>query len=186
MTVRLGSRDAVADARSSAQPLRHEVAGGGSFSPAPVRASAGTFGSRFWALSSEFGDSDDEIWESEELTGAVAGDRSARSPPSARVLGDFLGLDQGVLIRQGRPLQHRSSSRSRSRSPELRRASPSFGLSDFPPLPVAKGGAFGSVSPEPTPFKLQVGSWSFEVPAASSSPVVLGAPPPLFPDLVAV
>jgi hypothetical protein len=154
MTVRPSSRDAEGDARSSAQLLWHEVAGGCSFSLALVRASAGMFGSRFWALSSEFGDSNDEIWESEELTAAVAGDQSARSPPSARVLGDFLGLDQGDLIHQGQPLPHWSPSRSRSRSPELCRASPSFGSSDFLPLPGAKVGAFGGESSEPSPFML--------------------------------
>jgi hypothetical protein len=61
MTVSSGSRDAEGDTRGTAQSLRHEAAGGCLFSPAPVGAPAKAFGSRFWALSSEFDDSDGEI-----------------------------------------------------------------------------------------------------------------------------
>jgi hypothetical protein len=47
MTVGESSRDAEGDARGSAQIHRQEVAGGWISSPAPVGASAKTFGSRF-------------------------------------------------------------------------------------------------------------------------------------------
>jgi hypothetical protein len=61
MTVGKSSRDAEGDARGSAQFHRQAVAGDWFSSPAPVETSAKTFGSRFWALSSEIEDSDDEI-----------------------------------------------------------------------------------------------------------------------------
>jgi hypothetical protein len=173
MTVRASSRDAEGDARGTAQIHRHGVAGGWTSSPAPVGASAKTFGSRFWALLSEGEVSDGEIWEEEGAVAVDAGDRSAWSLPPSRVLGDFLGLDQGGLGSAGRSACHRSP--SRSRSPEIRR-DPFFCSADFPPLSGAKVGARVGGSTELSAFKLQVGAWSFEVSSSPSPPVSPGAP----------
>jgi hypothetical protein len=174
MTVSSGSRDAEGDARGTAQFHWREVAGDWFSSPAPVGAPTKAFGSRFWALASESDDSDGEIWEEEGAAAAGAGDRSAWSPPPSRVLDDFLGLDQGDLGPAGRSLCHWSS--SRLRSPEIRRDT-SFCSANFLPLSGAKVGARGGGASELSSFKLQVGAWSFEVPALSSSPVVQGASP---------
>jgi hypothetical protein len=59
-----------------------------------VGASAKSFGSRFWVLSSEFEGSDDEIWEDDGAVEGVVGDQGVGSPPPSRTLGDFLGLAQ--------------------------------------------------------------------------------------------
>jgi hypothetical protein len=180
MTVSASSRDAEGDAQGTAQIHQREVAGGWFSSPAPVGASAKTFGSSFWALASESEGSDGEIWEEEGAAVADAGDRSAWSPPPSRVLGDFLGLEQGDLVPVGRSVCHRSP--SRSRSPEIRR-DPFFCSADFPPLSGAKVGARVGGSTELLAFKLQVGAWSFEVPVFPSLPVVPGASSSASPDL---
>jgi hypothetical protein len=108
------------------------------------------------------------------------GDRSAWSPPPSRVLGDFLGLEQGGRGLAGRSECRRSS--SRSRSPTMRQ-DPLFNFVDFPPLSGAKVGSRDCGSPEFSAFKLQVGSWSFEVPSSPSPPVALGASSTAAPDL---
>jgi hypothetical protein len=140
MIVSLGSRDAEGNARGTAQSHRREATGGWFSSLAPVGAPTKAFGSRYRALTSESDDSDSEIWEEEGAAAAGVGDRSTRSPPPSRVLGDFLGLDPGDLVPTGRSLCHWSPSRSRSL--EIHRGT-SFFSTDFPPLSGAKVGAHG-------------------------------------------
>jgi hypothetical protein len=181
MTVGRSSRDAEGDARGSGLSHRQVAAGNWFSSPAPVGASAKSLGSRFWVLSSEFEGSDDEIWEVDGAVEGAVGDRSVGSPPPSRTLGDFLGLEQEGGGLAGRTASLRSSSRPSS---PARCRDPLFSPSDFPPLSGARVCSRDSGSPEPSAFKLQVGDWSFEVPAPSAPPAVLGAPSPSAPDLV--
>jgi hypothetical protein len=51
-----------------------------------VASSAKPFGSRFWALSSEFEDSDDEIWEDDGATEGIDGVRGVGSPLGVGIL----------------------------------------------------------------------------------------------------
>jgi hypothetical protein len=176
MTVGRSSRDAEGDARGSAHSHRQAAADDWFPSPAPVGASAKSFGSRFWVLSSEFEGSDDEIWEVDGAVEGAVGDRSAWSPPPSRILRDFLGLEQEGGGPAGRSACHRSSPRSKS---PVRGRDPLFNPSDFPPLSCARVFSRDSGSPELSAFKLQVGSWSFEVPAS-----LLGAPSSSALDLV--
>jgi hypothetical protein len=173
MTVGRSSRDAEGDAWGSTQSHRQEAAGDWFPSLAPVGASAKLFCSRFWALSSEFEGSDDEIWEVDGVAEGVVGDRSAWSPPPSRILDDFLGLEQEGGGLAGRSACHRSSPRSKS---PVRGRDPLFNPSDFPPLSGARVCSRDSGSPELSAFKLQVGSWSFEVPASPSPSAVLDVP----------
>jgi hypothetical protein len=95
------------------------------------------------------------------------------------VLGDFLGLERGVLGAADRRECLRSA--SRSRSPEIRRDPVSFSSTDFPPLSAGVVSSSDCGSLEISAFKLQVGSWFFEVPSQPSPPVaspVVPSPPP--------
>jgi hypothetical protein len=155
MTVAWSSRDAEGDAGVSGLPHRREAAGAGFSSPARVASSAKPFGSRFWALSSEFEDSDDEIWEDGSATEELAGVRGVGSPPSSRTLGDFLGLalEGGGLA--GRAVCRRSSPGPGS---PVRGPAPQSSTSAFPPLPGAKFCSLGGDSSTAASFKLQVGT----------------------------
>jgi hypothetical protein len=180
MTFGRSSRDAEGDARGSGSSRRREAAGDWFSSPARVRASAKSFGSRFWVLSSELEGSDDEIWEDDAAVEGVVGERGDGPPPSSRTLGDFLGLPQ-----EGGGLAGRSAGRRSSSGP----SSPARGQgllspSDFPPLSGARVCPRVCEPPKSPSFKLQVGGWVFEVTASSSSPTNLGAPSPAAPDLV--
>jgi hypothetical protein len=63
------------------------------------------------------------------------------------------------------------------------RRDPLFICADFPPLSGAKVGSRNCGSPEFSAFKLQVGSWSFEVSSSPSPPVAPSASLTAAPDL---
>jgi hypothetical protein len=181
LTVGRSSRDAEGGARGSGSSHRRGAAGDWFSSPARVGASAKSFGSRFWVLSSELEGSDDEIWEDDGAVEGAVGERGIGPPPPSRTLGDFLGLPQEGGGLAGCFACRRSSS---GPSSPARGQGPLLSPSDFPPLSGARVCSRVCESPEPSSFKLQVGGWVFEVPASSSSPANLGAPSPSAPDLV--
>jgi hypothetical protein len=102
MTVALGYRDAVGNAGKRPVSGRSRGVAGGA-PPLPARsAQLGPLGSRFWALSEEDSDAEEEVVS--ELDGRADPGRfsSPRSPPTQRTLDDFLGEEWFVVQPAGR------------------------------------------------------------------------------------